>query len=346
MKITDLIIQEIPDGNQGGVLVVNISLDREHRHGYIEKDGFLFGKIFRYKGAIKDAIYFDSKLSFDDVEYINQHGLNKVILDFRYEEATDLSFLCNIEKLEFLDIYGTIDASLIDSLANLRFLRVNSSTSINLGKFPNLEWISSYTPNQLVGFEELKNLKSASLLGGNELCSQKILDIVGSVPTIDTLVLERSVMRDLSFIRGVPNLQVLILKENARLSNLRDLENNNKSLKCLKIIRTTKIDSYSEIGEVLSLEFLYIDNCRAISSISFINNLKNLKGAVIAKTNILDGNLSPLMNLDYGVAIPIKKHYYSIQNGIHSHIKLEQYSSREIEHGNQNIDLWRKIDTW
>ena len=326
--------------------MVNKSYDREHRPGFIEKDGYLFGKIFRYKGAINDAIYFDRKLSLEDIQYINHHFLNKLILDFRYEEASNLSFLCNIEKLEFLDIYGTIDASLIASLENLKFLRVNSSTPINLEKFPNLEWISSYTPNLLDGFEKLKNLKSASLLGGNEMCSQKILDIVGSVSTIDTLVLEKTVMRDLSFIKNLPKLQVLILKENTRLSNLSGLENNRNSLKCLKIIRTAKIDSFLVIGEILSLEFLYIDTCREVSSISFISNLKNLRGAVFAQTNILDGNLTPLMNLDYGVAIPIKQHYYSIHNGVKSQIKLDQYASGKIEHGNINIDLWRRIDTW
>ena len=326
--------------------MVNKLLDRKNGHGFIEKDGYLFGKIFRYKNSMKDAIYFDRKLSIDDLQYVNQHFLDKILLDFSYEKATDLSFLCNIEKLEFLDIYGIIDASLIGSLVNLKFLRVHSSTPINLGKFPNLEWISTSTPNQLVGFEELKSLKSASLIGGNELCSRKILDIVGSIPTIDTLVLERTEITDLSFLKMVPNLQVLILKENFRLSNLVGLDKNRNSLKCLKIIGTAKIDSFLEIGEIQSLEFLYIDTCKAVSSILFINNLKNLKGAVFGNTNIVDGNLTPLLNLDYGVAIPIKRHYYSIQNGIQSHIKLEQYPSKKIEDGCQNIDLWRQIDTW
>jgi len=310
------------------------------------KDGYYFGKIFRYRKAPQDAIYFSHKISIDDIRYINENNINKVILDFTYTDEIDLSCLSQIEKLEFLDIYGTISASLLASMSSLKLLKVNSYTPIDLMKYPNLEWISTSTPNKLVGIDSLKSIKSVSISGGKELCSQRILDEIGMIPTIDTLMIERSEMRDLSFIKGITTLQVLILKENGRLSSLEGLKRNLKSLRCIKIIRTPKLESLSALRDISSLEYLYIDTCKAIPSISFLNELKNLKTAIFAQTEILDGNLTPLLNLEYGVAIPIKKKYFIIQNGVQTNVKLDQYSFREIEHGDHEIDLWRRIDTW
>jgi len=314
--------------------------------GYIEKDGYLFGKILQHSGALKDAIYFSDRISSDDVMYINENLISKIILDFTTGGTIDLSILDDLKCLEYLDIYGIIDATLLPPISRLKLLRVHSKSLIELVKFPNLEVISTNTPNQLIGIDKLKKIKSVTIIGRSEPCSQKVLDEVGAIRTIDTLNIQRSVMRDLSFLRNVPNLQVLILMQNARLLNIDSLESSTKALTCLKIIRSSKIESFSRLSSLPSLEYLYIDTCNKISDLSFIYDLPKLRAAVFAQTNILDGNLTPLMKLDYGVAIPIKSHYYAIRNKVHEHVKLGQFPLTEASHGDENIESWRRIDTW
>ncbi|MGD9910480.1 MAG: hypothetical protein AB7U79_07775 [Candidatus Izemoplasmatales bacterium] len=248
--------------------------------------------------------------------------------------------------LRFLDIYGIVDASQIPAITNMKFLRVHSYTPIVLSKFPNLEWISTSTPNKLEGIETLNNLKSITVIGGNDVCSQRILDIVGKIPTVDTLQIERSEMEDLSFIRNLPNLRVLILMNNTRLKNIEAISNVSNSLQSVKIFLSSKILSFSYLSNLKSLEHLYIDSRNKISDLSFINSLPNLKTAVFANTNILDGNLSPLMKLEYGRAIPIKRHYYFIQNGRRRAVKIEDFPFSKVNYNNQSIDLWRQIETW
>jgi hypothetical protein len=84
----------------------------------------------------------------------------------------------------------------------------------------------------------------------------------------------------------------------------------NKSLKYLYLSKT-KFYGYF-ISHCYGLEVLILENCNEIESISFINNLLNIRGLWISgNTKIIDGDLSPIEKLQnlQNLFIRDYKHY-------------------------------------
>ena len=88
------------------------------------------------------------------------------------------------------------------------------------------------------------------------------------------------------------------------------------------------------MGELNELELLELSGQNSLPSLAFIRNMPNLK-ALIFSMNVLDGDLSPCMNLLWA---------YSERNRKHYNLKDDDLPKSIFCHGNENIALWRRLE--
>jgi hypothetical protein len=315
--------------------------------GYVEKDGYYFGSIFKYRNSPKDAIIIYKEITNEEIEYINSNKIDKLFVDGRQGLVTSLDFLKKLDDVKYLCIFGDFDVSPIYRLKKLKFLTTTMKNTIDLSMLPHLEWLSTSTPNYFDNIDRAINLKSLSIYNySKEKCNPKIFKDIPKLKNLDTLLIANTDLIDLSFLNHQMNLQVLILMENRKLVNIASLNKIKGTLTSLSIILSRTIESYHCLKEMNQLVYLYLKSNKFIDTISFIDNMINLKSAVIVDSEIVDGDLTPLFRLNEAVVFPTKKHYHRKKEGLKITTKYTDLPSGERDKGDSSIDLWRRIHCW
>jgi hypothetical protein len=96
-----------------------------------------------------------------------------------------------------------------------------------------------------------------------------------------------------------------------------------ENLKDLEIESAKKIEDFSPIGKVWSLEDLALNNCGTIPSIGFIKHLPHLESMKFWDSTVVDGDVSPCLELEY-VYFTNKKHYS------HKLLEGDRFSDRPL----------------
>lgn len=223
----------------------------------------------------------------------------------------DISFLDDLAYLRVFEIFdfGIRDISPIHSLRNLGKLGISTycNTGINFAVFSKLrdcaiEWrpgassvfqcfqlkkllINNYKGLEFNAFSQLMNLTSLSVL------SAPFPDLGGI-----------SALKELRFLRL------------ANLRNLRSLDGIEKliNIEELKINTCKKIGSLPKLSNLKKLRKLHLDNVGNIASLKPLNDLDSLESfTFVESTNILDGDLTPLLNQEHLMTLAFKNrsHY-------------------------------------
>ena len=113
-------------------------------------------------------------------------------------------------------------------------------------------------------------------------------------------------LNDISAIQALPNLLRLDLGPCPKIKNL-DI------LREIPTLRVLSLHSFKEVNtdvikSLKELRFLYLENCKSIPSIKFIDALKKMLGLLILGTKIVDGDITPALKLKY-VGITPMRHY-------------------------------------
>jgi hypothetical protein len=77
-----------------------------------------------------------------------------------------------------------------------------------------------------------------------------------------------------------------------------------------------KISDYEFLGECKNLERIKMNECGPMKSLEFVNSLVKLRTFRFIKTDVLDGDISPLLRLD-DVYFTEKKHFSHKTNEMH-----------------------------
>jgi hypothetical protein len=215
----------------------------------------------------------------------------------------DLNFLENADELQTLDIYcdnEVNDLCFLNSLKSLERLNLND-----------LDGISS-----LDGLEAVS--ETLSYLAMEGLDSLAEFRTTCGFPQLVELNLSASEIKNLNFLKQMPNLQVLELNcpglnDFSGLSNLSALEelemdqfheddlaclNNCSSLFNLSIYCADSLTSLESIQELNQLESLFLQNCDKITNLAPLVNLPKLKSLDLGlKANAIVKDISVLGNL-------------------------------------------------
>jgi len=80
------------------------------------------------------------------------------------------------------------------------------------------------------------------------------------------------------------------------------------TIKHLQINNSKKLKNHDVVSNLEYLEVLSLNSCGKISSLTFLNKMFNLQSFYFVDTDVLDGDLSPLLNLG-NVGFLNKRHF-------------------------------------
>jgi hypothetical protein len=301
------------------------------------KDEFYFSHIFRYPGAIsqKEAIVVYGNDTSKYIDYINKYHIDKVIIE---EGLESLEFLKFTPHIKYLWIRGNYDLEPLYYLTKINFLINASNKQLVIDNINGIEFLST-NPEYMFINNDVPSLKSLEVSG-----NIKGLNFLTKFNNLDTLVIHSTNIKSLSCIENLNYLKVLILINNKKLTNIDSLNGVKRSLKHLTIENCNYIKDYSIIGNLNELVYLSFNKMKYVPSIKFIKKLKKLHTFIFTYSNLLDGNMTSILELKHAVIVPIKKHFYKDDNGERKGIMDSDIPYGERVKGDEDIEFWRRTD--
>lgn len=272
----------------------------------------------------------------EHIEYINKYNISKAVVI-----ADNIFFITKCPSLSYLEIIPSdtaldkFDYSPLYTLPNLKSLRCKTK----YGKYEEYSCNIDYSPIKTLEclsvdgaghnkYNLLPNLKSLMIANYK---SEDISDITNK--NMDLLNLVQCNIKSLNGIEKTENMKCLYLHYLRSLQDITAIRHVRKSLTALVIDKCPKINDFSVIEELDNLEYLELCGHNSLQSLDFLYKLKNLK-TFIFDVNIIDGDLSPCLNLPCAVSIKNRKHY---------NLKDSQLPKKQYVFGNETIEEWRHL---
>ena len=284
------------------------------------------------------------------IDFVNRNKLERAIV-----VADNISFITQCPTLKYLTIYPSMtagpkfDYSPLYDMPDLKSLACRTiyegfrnsadrkvrkfSTQIDYSRIKG-NLIDINTPSSVKGhlnYNQVKTLRSLSLDGYR---GENLQDAFSS-PVLDTLWMLFSSIQSLEGIEQSERMQCIFLHRLYSLRDISALAKVKKTLRALLIDSCPNITDFSVLEELENLELLEIHGKNQLPSLQFIRKLKKLK-TLHFTVNILDGDLTPCLDLEWASYWPNRRHY-NLKN---TDLPKKKDSSR----GNDNIEEWRRID--
>ncbi len=293
---------------------------------YIFREGFVFtsvdgpanifdGIVIRYPA---DADCFSPKLPFSErtleehIRAINEYRIKKAIVI-----ADDIDFLTSCPTLEALEIYPAstakngFDCSPLYKMPIIQSLHVrteylhqrvdNYSTTVDYKEINGLEVLRIEGKGHL-NYQKLPNLKEL-YIGTSTVKNLEEFNL----PKLTCLSIIQCGITSLNGIESCPKLQRLDLSYMRGLLDISSLSALVPTLRALFFENCPKITDFSVLSELKQLEYLKLKGKNELPSLDFIIGLDKLRYIALTM-NVLDGNIKPLLNLQY-VYAECKRHY-------------------------------------
>lgn len=317
--------------------------------GYIERDGFIFTCV-THPSNVYDSIFIrnvkNNRKQFrnfpevnttleEHIAFINKYHLEKAMIF-----ASNLEFLRYTPSLKYLFLVicyeeGEVDYSPLYDMPQVKSLVINNSNfsslpiPVDYSKISGLEYLNIAEDGHS-NYESIESLKSLSV------GSWKKNDLKGLFTSkmLDTLCLIQCGMKSLDGIEESDTLQCLYLYYNRSLQDISALAKVKKTLKALRIENCPKIEDFEVLSELENLELLELSGKNQVRDLQFIKRMKNLKTFVF-DVNVLDGDLTPCLDLSY---------VYSAKNRKHYNWKNKDFPKEKYIRGNESIELWRRME--
>jgi protein phosphatase 1 regulatory subunit 7 len=223
----------------------------------------------------------------------------------------DIAFLVCFPWVEHLTILDSemIDISAVSSLGKLRHLHISGPTKqpLDLAAFPLLEELSvRWWPKLRLG----DTLPSLRVLGLSHYAPTSG-DLTGlpQIPLLEELGLVQAQNLTLSGIERFLGLRCLSIDYFPRLVDLSPLTAfADGVLEILEFGHCPKLAHHDRVRVIRSLRRLAFNQCGEIPSLSFLNELPALESFSFVNTNIIDGDLTPCLRLQFAGFFD-KRHY-------------------------------------
>ena len=254
---------------------------------------------------------FDSTRIDEGIRYVKQHDLRYVqINSFLGYRADDISFLSDlsdfVEGITLPEAHS--DISVLNKLHRLVHLGFadNKETVIDLSNFPNLTTLACEFSKRLLALEGCEQLQNLTLTGFKS--HDQTLSEIPPLASLKTLDLFVTNINSLIGIGRYPILEELTLYKAHRLVDISVLKDVEYTLKKIEFDTCKRIENYEVLSEMTALRKLILTNSAPMQSLSFVTSLDKLEFLSFVGTNVLDGDLSPVVGLKY-VGFENKRHY-------------------------------------
>lgn len=319
---------------------------------YIVRDGFVFTSITHPANVFdtivmkdpSDAPCFSSGIiasSYslqEQIDFINAHKLEKAFII-----AENIDFITNCPTLKHLriippdDCGNNFDYSPLYSMPQIKSIQCATvygrkeafCTQIDCAAINGLE--SIHITND--GYKNYNTVETLKSLGLTDYKKRDLSEAFNS-SLLDTLSIFQSKTETLEGIQKSPKLQCLYLHYNRSLRDISALKKVKNTLRALRIDHCPKIEDFSVLQELENLELLELTGENVLPDLHFLKNMKNLKTFTFS-VNVADGDLSPCLDLSYVYAEKNRKHY---------NLKNKDLPKVQYVRGNENIELWRRLE--
>lgn len=239
----------------------------------------------------------------------------------RLENIYDLEFLEEFPLLLYLEVFSDkpVNITPIEKLHNIRGLQIiEPKNGLDFSNFPHLEVFAGKWNENNKNIDSCRDLRSVMISNFNS--KRKDFYELRNIVRLENLEIIRTNIESLKGIETLQDLKYLMLAYAPRLHDISDIGQTN--LREIEFDCIKNIQDYSYLGAIKYLRKMRISKCGAIKNISWINNLKYLDFFTFVETNIVDGDLSPLLQLPElrYVGSFDKKHYNLKMDEIKSHI--------------------------
>ncbi len=309
----------------------------------IEKDGFEFSAIMPPLTEMKAMNVFTGRREIETyVDYINRHCIEQA-----YIVEPDLSFLRQCPTLKYLKIYAPYNVK--DKFDLTPLYDMPEVKLLNCGNFYGNQYGDQYMKFAEIDFSKIKGLQDLSFgmnkgtKNYNKVESLKTLSVGGykaenltdlfCSTQLDTLEFRQGSFKSLDGIEKSEKMQCLYIYYNRGLNDISALRKVKKTLKALRIENCPNIKDFSVLEELENLEKLVLWGNNELPNLSFLKKMKKMETFNFG-FNVLDGNLSPCLNLKFAKCIRNRRHY---------NLKDEDLPKGYSSNGNENIEPWRRI---
>jgi protein phosphatase 1 regulatory subunit 7 len=254
------------------------------------------------------TLWVDSRRIDACVKYYFTHHIDVLAVNpERGYKAKDIEFLREYPDITRLEILSPrafkYDLAPISTLHGLRGLRLQEAVPLRLAQFARLEeFDGEWHPKLDLAGSKLKRLS----LRGYKSSSGDIDEL----PEIGSLVdfgLSQSAVTAIRSISRFQRLRRVRLSHLAKLGALSGVERL-LALEVLECHTCRKLSGYDKLSALKHLQRLLLNNCGDIPSLAFLNLMKNLDEFRFVGTNVVDGDLAPLLRLKR-VGFLAKKQY-------------------------------------
>ncbi|WP_282020853.1 hypothetical protein, partial [Planomicrobium okeanokoites] len=246
----------------------------------------------------------------ESVQYIQTHQIKSIEITYYYVES-QIDFLSECTAIESLSLQGP-NVKNLSGLYHLKALKtlaiddVVPSLTIDFSQLTTLEEIYGTLPPKAAAIGSLINLKKVQIWGYKP--KGKDLKEFSDMKALVDLELISSNIISLDGIQGLKKLDRLALFRMRALTDIEAIQHLSGNLTDIEIESAKNIQDFSPIGKVGSLEHLGLNNCGTIPSIRFIKQLPHLRSMRFLDSTVMDGDVSPSIELDH-VYFTNKKHY-------------------------------------
>lgn len=181
-----------------------------------------------------------------------------------------------------------------------------------------------------LNYEKIKSLKVLSI---SDYPKRDLIGMFSSIQ-LDTLSITQCKINSLDGIEQSSCMQCVYFRYNRSLHDISALRKVKHTLKALRIENCPKIEDFSVLSELDNIELLELTGKNELSDLKFINHMKSLK-TFICNMNVLDGDLTPCLDLSYVYIGKNRKHY---------NLKDKDMPRGTYIRGNEDIELWRRLE--
>lgn len=295
---------------------------------YINRDGFIFSAITE-PANIYDAIVIRAPENADIVapkRGFSNHSLEehiKLINEYKLEKAIiiaeDIHFVLQCPTLKYLNIFPAntaaddFDFSPLYEMPEIRDLSCQTvygdkeqySGCIDYSRIKGLLTLGVYGQGHL-NYNQVFTLKDLHI--SNYTGKRKDLTNLFTSSQLENLTLIQCGIQSLNGIEYSEKISRVSLAYNRSLKDISDLRKVAATLKVLSIEACAKINDFSCLNELVNLEYLELFGSNEIPNLNFIKNMKKLK-VFVFDMNVLDGDLSPCLDLSYVYCGRSRRHY-------------------------------------
>ncbi|PVY36084.1 hypothetical protein [Pontibacter virosus] len=206
------------------------------------------------------------------------------------------------------------------------------NNSINFEEIPKGEYINfDWKEDDVKSFDFSK---CKYLIIWHHQSKEKSFNNLPHIPDLLYLEVNWSSSTSLKGLSKYQNLKRLELHYCTKLETLDGIESVNREIEHIHINQSKKLTNHKRITILKKLKVLCYNDCGAIENLSFLNELPHLRDFRFVNSNILDGDLSPILhhpNLE-SVGFLNKRHYSHKDTYIKDYLK-----NRRITNAQQNL---------